>query len=64
LYTRAWGTRSYISPRWLPVRLATHASWRVVGGPDGMSPKYFSTRAFTSAGFTSPAITSTALAGP
>jgi hypothetical protein len=64
LYTRACGTRSYISPRWLPLRLATQASWRVVGGPAGMSPKYFSTRAFTSSASTSPATTTTALAAP
>ena len=47
-----------------PLRLATHPSWRVVGGPAGMSPKYFSTRALTSSAFTSPATTTIALPAP
>ena len=63
-YTRAWGTRSAMAWRCSPVRFAIQASWRVSGGPEGMLPKYFSTRAFTSSAFTSPATTITALAAP
>ena len=63
-YTRAWGTRSAMACRCSPVRLAIQASCRVSGGPDGMLPKYFSTRAFTSAALTSPATTRTAFAAP
>src|SRR6187399_2820936 len=64
LYMRACGTRSCIIARRSPVILATFSSWCRIVGPEGMSPKYFSTRALASAAVTSPAITSTALAAP
>jgi hypothetical protein len=61
---RGWPTRSCITCRFVPTIGWTHALGRVIGGPEGMSPKYFSTLALTSLATTSPQITSTALAAP
>src|SRR5215510_13353262 len=64
LYMRACGTLSCIVARRVPLILAIHSCWRLITGPEGMSPKYFSTFSFAAAGLTSPAITTTALAAP
>ena len=47
-----------------PVRRARSTAGLMRGGPEGMWPKWRSTRALTSSGSTSPATTSTALAAP
>jgi hypothetical protein len=64
LSTRGSGTRSSTDTRCVPVRFATQLSGRVTGGPEGMSPKYFSTFAIASAALTSPHSTITAFAAP
>ncbi len=46
------------------LRRASEVSGLISGGPEGMWPKYFSTRALTSSASTSPATTSTAFAAP
>ena len=40
---RACGTRSCSMARRSPLIFATHSCWRLITGPAGMSPKYFST---------------------